>query len=46
MKNLKKLLSNLLRQIADNIDVGNSEVSDEQAIKIMPVVAHRPLSKE
>ena len=46
MIQLKKKLTALLRQIADNIDAGNSEVSDEQAIKIMSVVAHRPLSKE
>ena len=46
MIQLKKKLAALLREIADNIDAGNSEVSDEQAIKIMSVVAHRPLSKE
>ena len=35
-----------LREIADRIEGGNSEISERQAMDIMSVIAHEPLSKE
>lgn len=46
MSNLKKLIVKLLRETADKIDAGNSELTEEEAIEIMSVLAHRAMSKE
>lgn len=46
MNIIKKELVKILRGLADNIDAGNTEIDEEQAIQIMKLVAHRPLSKE
>lgn len=35
-----------LREIADRIEGGNSEISERQAMDIMSVIAHESLSKE
>ena len=43
---IKKYITRLLRETADRIDAGNSEINEEQALKIMEVVAHNPMSKE
>ena len=43
---IKKYVVKLLRKTADNIDAGNSELNEEQAIDIMSVLAHRMLSKD
>lgn len=43
---IKTNLVKILRELADKIDAGNSEVNEEQAIEIMKVVAHNPMSKE
>lgn len=43
---LKKLITRYLREIADRIDAGTSEVTEEQAMDIIKVVAHEALSKE
>ena len=43
---VKDNLVKILRETADKIDAGNSEVDEEQAVKIMELVAHRPLTKE
>lgn len=45
MNIIKKEFVKTIRQFADDIDAGNSEVDDEQAIRIMKIVAHQPLSK-
>lgn len=46
MNIIKEAFSKLLRDTADNIDAGNSEVDEEQAIKIMELIAHKPMTKE
>ena len=37
---------NLLRRTADKIEAGNCELNEEQAIEIMKLIAHQPMSKE
>ena len=46
MSNLKKMVVNHLKNVADKIDTGACEISDEQAMDITRVLAHEPLSKE
>lgn len=41
-----KQFTKLLRETADKIDAGNCELDDEQAIRLMKIIAHNPLSKE
>lgn len=43
---LRKLIVKMLRNIADKIDAGNSELSDEQAVDLMSVISHRMMSKD
>lgn len=43
---IKKNFVKLLRETADKIDAGNSEIDEEQAINIMKLIAHQPMSKE
>lgn len=35
-----KVLSNLLRTLADNIDVGNSNITEAEAIELVDVIRH------
>lgn len=42
---IARKISKLLRETANKIDAGNCEVDSEQAIKIMSIIAHEPLSK-
>ncbi len=42
---IARKFSRLLRETANKIDAGNCEVDSEQAIKIMGIIAHEPLSK-
>lgn len=44
--NILKHFTELLRSTADKIDAGNCEINEEQAVKIMKLIAHQPLSKE
>ena len=46
MFDFKKLVAKYLRDTADKIDVGTSEISEYEAVDILKVIAHRPLSKE
>lgn len=46
MSSLKKLIVKLLRETADKIDADNTELTEEEAIEIMSVLAHRAMSKE
>ena len=46
MSEPKQILVRALRKAADDIEVGNCEVSDDQAIHAASLFAHRPLSKE
>ena len=43
---VKRQLVRILRDTADKIDVGNSEIEEEQALEIMKLIAHEPISKE
>ena len=36
----------MLRETADKIELGTSEIDEEQAIEIASAIAHQPLSKE
>lgn len=45
-KNIQKLLSRELRLLADKIDCGNSNLTADEAISIMSVIAHESMSKE
>ena len=46
MSNLKRLIVNLLRETADKIDAGTSEITESEAMDIMSILAHKPMSKE
>lgn len=46
MLNIKRLVVRYLRDIADKIEAGNSELSESEAMDIMRVIAHESLSKE
>ena len=43
---IKEVFVKILRETADRIDAGNSELNEEQAIQVMELIAHRPMSKE
>lgn len=40
------MIAKLLREIADKIDAGTCELSEQEALEIMGAVAHRVLSKD
>lgn len=46
MQALKRMIAKLLREIADKIDAGTCELSEQEALEIMGAVAHRVLSKD
>lgn len=46
MFNFKKLVVKYLREVADKIDAGTSEITETEAVDIMKVIAHEALSKE
>ena len=46
MYGLKNIVIKYLREVADKIDAGTSEVSEVEAMDILKVVAHEALSKE
>ena len=46
MIDVKKLLSSELRKVADKIDAGTCEMSIDEAMNIVNMLAHEPLSKE
>lgn len=43
---ISKYVSKALREIADKIDSGNCELSEEQAMDILSVVSHEAMSKD
>ena len=45
MFNLRKLIVKYLREVADKIDTGTSEITEDEAMDILKVVAHESLSK-
>ena len=46
MFNFKKLVVKYLRETADRISAGTSEVTESQAVDILRVIAHEIMSKE
>ena len=46
MNSIKKLLVKLMRETADKLDAGNSELSDDEAVGLISMLTHRVLSKE
>lgn len=46
MTSLKELVVKYMRDVADKIEVGTSEISESQAMDILRVVAHETMSKE
>lgn len=45
-KSLIKLITKLLRETADKLDAGNSELTEEESMDILSVLTHKVLSKE
>lgn len=43
---LAKLITKNLREVADKIDAGNSELTEEEAMDILSILTHKVLSKE
>lgn len=43
---LKRMIAKLLREVADKIDAGTCELSEQEAVEIMGAIAHRVLSKD
>ena len=46
MVSLKKYVVKLLRDTADKLDCGNSELSADEALSIVSMLTHEPMSKE
>ena len=46
MFDFKSLVVKYMREVADRIDAGTSEITESQAIDILRIVAHESLSKE
>lgn len=42
---VKRVLVKTIRQLADKIDAGTCELTEEEATEIMAVVIHEPLTK-
>ena len=45
-KVITKLLTKLMREVADKIDAGTCELSEEESINLMSILSHTSLSKE
>lgn len=43
---LKKSIAKFLREIADKIDSGNCEMTEEEAMDVLSVISHEALSKD
>ena len=46
MFDFKSLVTKYMREVADKIDAGTSEITESQAIDILRIVAHETMSKE
>ena len=46
MFDFKDLVVKYMREVADRIEVGTSEISESQAVDILRIVAHEVMSKE
>lgn len=45
-KPLSKLITTNLRDIANKIDAGTSELTEDEAMELLSVISHKVLSKE
>ena len=43
---LTKMVANLFRETANNLDTGNSELSDAEAMDLAELFCHKPISKD
>ena len=46
MFDFKSLVTKYMREVADKIDAGTSDITESQAIDILRIVAHERMSKE
>lgn len=46
MQKLNKLITKGLRDVADKIDAGTSELTEDEAIELLSIISHKVLSKE
>ena len=46
MFDFKKLVVKYLKEVAEKIDSGTSEITESQAIDVLRVIAHETMSKE
>ena len=46
MTSLRELVVKYMRDVADKMDVGTSEISESQVMDILRIVAHEVMSKE
>lgn len=46
IESIKKSFTKILRETADKIDADNTNINEEQAIQIMSIIAHEPISME
>ena len=46
MTSLRELVVKYMRDVADKMEVGTSEISESQAMDILRIVAHEVMSKE
>ena len=46
MFDFRKLVVKYLREVAEKIDTGTSEITESQAIDVLRVIAHEAMSKE
>lgn len=46
MSDFKSLVVKYMREVADKIEVGTSEITESEAIDILRIVAHEAMSKE
>lgn len=46
MKFLKKIVVKHLRDVADKIEAGNSNINEEQAVELLSVLANEEMSKD
>lgn len=46
MFDFKKLVVKYLKEVAEKIDTGTSEITESQAIDVLRVIAHEAMSKE
>ena len=46
IESIKRQFVKILRETADKVDASNTEINEEQAIQVMSIIAHEPISME